>query len=160
RLDLGVGRQPDGTAVMTVVDALRAAIRAEDSAIFTYGVMTAFTRNDVRGRVAADIAAHRVQRSALAAALVKAGGQAPAPAAGYRLPQAVTDVRSAAHAAVAAEDDTSSAHRALVEQAETNGQRQLGVDGLTGSAIRAVYWRGVADITPTAVVLPGDARAK
>ena len=42
---------------MTVVDALREAIRAEDAAIFTYGVMTAFTRSDVRGRVAADIAA-------------------------------------------------------------------------------------------------------
>ncbi len=145
---------------MTVVDALREAIRAEDAAIFTYGVMTAFTRSDVRGRVAADIAAHRVQRSALAAALVKAGGQAPAPAAGYRIPQAVTDLRSAGRAAVDAENDTSSAHRSLVERAETDAQRQLGVDGLTASAVRAVYWRGVADITPTTVVLPGDARAK
>ena len=33
-----------------------AAVRAEDAAIFTYGVMTAFTRNDVRSHVAVDIA--------------------------------------------------------------------------------------------------------
>lgn len=145
---------------MTAVDALRAAIRAEDAAIFTYGVMTAFTRNDVRGRVAADIAAHRIQRRALAAALVKAGGQVPAPAAGYRLAHPVTDVRSAGRAAVTAEDDTASTHRALVERSDTDAQRQLGVDGLTGSAVRAVYWRGVGDVTPTAVVLPGDARSK
>ena len=79
-LDLGVGRQPDGTAVMTVVDALRAAIRAEDSAIFTYGVMTAFTRNDGRGR-----SRHRRPPSPAQCSRRGTGqpaGSGPAPAAG------------------------------------------------------------------------------
>ncbi|GAA3041359.1 ferritin-like domain-containing protein [Gordonia defluvii] len=145
---------------MTVVDALSAAVRAEDAAIFTYGVMTAFTRNDVRSHVAVDIAAHRVRRRALADALVKAGGQVPAPAPGYQLTVPITDVRSAGRAAVAAENDTAITHRVLVEQADTDALRQLGVDGLTESAVRAVYWRGVAAITPTAIAMPGDPRAK
>ncbi len=143
---------------MTVSDALTAAVRAEDAAIFTYGVLTAFTRNAVRGRVAVDIAAHRVRRRDLAVALTAAGGQVPAPAAGYQLPQPVTDLRSVGRAAVAAENDTAVAHRALVEQADTDALRASGVEGLTGSAVRAVYWRGVAGITPTAVALPGDTR--
>ncbi|GED97656.1 ferritin-like domain-containing protein [Gordonia crocea] len=143
---------------MTVADALTAVIRAEDAAIFTYGVMTAFTRNDVRSRLAVDIAAHRVRRRAAADALVKLGGHVPAAAAGYQLPVPVTDVRSAGRAAVAAENDTAVAYRALVEQADTDALRRLGVDGLTESSVRAVYWRGVAGITPTAVALPGDPR--
>ncbi|GAB10908.1 hypothetical protein GOARA_063_01070 [Gordonia araii NBRC 100433] len=145
---------------MTVTDALTAAIRAEDAAIFTYGVLTAFTRNDVRSQVAVDIAAHRVLRRSLAESLTKAGGQVPTPAAGYRLPQQVTDVRSAGSAAVRAEEDAATAYRALVEQAESDQLRQTGVEGLTDSAVRAAYWRGVAGISPTVVAVPGDPRIK
>ncbi|MFT4201856.1 ferritin-like domain-containing protein [Gordonia sp. (in: high G+C Gram-positive bacteria)] len=145
---------------MTVPDALAAAVRAEDAAIFTYGVLTAFTRNDVRARVAVDIAAHRVRRRDLADALTASGGQAPTPAPGYQLPQKITDLRSAGRAAVEAETETQAAYRALVEQADTDQLRRMACDGLTESAVRAVYWRGIAGIDPTVIAVPGDPRVK
>lgn len=145
---------------MTVADALTAALKAEDAAIFTYGVLTAFTRNDVRSRLAVDIAAHRVRRRALAEDLTKTGTPVPNPASGYRLPVKVTDVRSAGRAAVEAEVETQVAYRSVVEQADTDALRRFGAESLAESAVRAVYWRGVAGIDPTVIAMPGDPRVK
>ncbi|MFT3899822.1 MAG: ferritin-like domain-containing protein [Gordonia sp. (in: high G+C Gram-positive bacteria)] len=145
---------------MTVNDSLAAAVRAEDAAIFTYGVLTAFTRYDVRSRVADDIAAHRVRRRDVAEALTAGGGQVPTRAPGYRLPDKVSDLKSAGRAAVDAETETQIAYRALVEQADTDQLRTMAVEALTESAVRAVYWRGIAGISPAAIAVPGDPREK
>ncbi|EGD55710.1 ferritin-like domain-containing protein [Gordonia neofelifaecis] len=136
--------------------ALDAAADAENTAVFTYGVITAFTAGDVRNTVAEYIAAHRVRRDQLNEALLAAGQPERTPAAGYTLPIEVTDEASSAKAALAAENDCEHAYRALLEQAESSPVRRIAVDGLTDCALRSSYWRGIAGQKPLTVAFPGQ----
>ncbi|MGB3699468.1 MAG: ferritin-like domain-containing protein [Gordonia sp. (in: high G+C Gram-positive bacteria)] len=141
---------------MTHVTALNAAVDAENTAVFTYGVITAFTTGAVRSTVAEDIAAHRVRRDQLNGVLLAAGESERTPAPGYLLPVEVSDQQTAAKAALAAEDDCAKAYRALLEQAERPEVRRLAVEGLTDCALRAAAWRGVAGLSPRTVAFPGQ----
>ncbi|MBM7367614.1 ferritin-like domain-containing protein [Gordonia hydrophobica] len=141
---------------MSQNDALDAAADAENAAVFTYGVLTAFTTREVRTTVAEDIAAHRVRRDQLNEKLLDAGRDERTPAPGYTLPVEVTDQESAAKAAITAERDCETAYRALIEQASDASVRRIGVDGLTDCALRSSYWRGVAGATPRTVAFPGQ----
>ncbi|ALG84560.1 ferritin-like domain-containing protein [Gordonia phthalatica] len=141
---------------MTQTTALNDAADAENTAVFTYGVITAFTERDVRTTVAENIAAHRVRRDQLNEKLLAAGESERTPAAGYTLPVDVTDQDTAAKAATAAERDCETAYRALLEQADDSSVRRIALDGLTDCALRASYWRGVAGVTPLTVAFPGQ----
>lgn len=141
---------------MTQNDALNTAADAENTAVFVYGVMTAFTARDVRTTVAEDVAAHRVRRDQLNEKLLSAGQPERTPAPGYRLPVEVTDQKSAANAALAAEGDCETAYRALLEQATDAPVRRIAVDGLTECALRSSYWRTVAGVSPLTVAFPGQ----
>lgn len=141
---------------MTQTEAINNAVDAENAAVFTDGVITAFTTGDVRTAVAEQIAEHRVRRDQLNEALLEAGQPEQTAAAGYKLPVDVTDQASAATAALAAETDCEKAYRALLEQAEAAPVRRIAVDGLTDSAVRASYWRGIAKISPLTEAFPGQ----
>lgn len=135
--------------------ALASVVEAEHSAVFTYGVLTAFTTGATRSAVAKYIAEHRARRDECNRALVTAGGTARETAAGYVLPNQVTDAASAARAALTAETDTAATYRSLAERADTVELRRLAVDGLTDCALRAADWREAAGIKPSTVALPG-----
>ena len=141
---------------MTQTSALNDAADAENTAVFTYGVITAFTKRDVRTTVAEYIAAHRVRRDELNEKLLAAGESERTPAPGYTLPVQVTDQDTAAKAVIAAERDCETAYRALLEKAEENSVRRLALDGLVDCALRSAYWRGVAGVSPLTVALPGQ----
>lgn len=141
---------------MTQTTALTAAADAENTAVFTYGVITAFTEHTVRATVAEDIAAHRVRRDQLNEKLLAGGEAERTPASGYTLPVEVTDQDTAAEVALAAERDCETAYRALIEQAEDTSVRRIAVDALTDCALRASYWRGVAGVKPLTVAFPGQ----
>lgn len=140
---------------MTQVDALSTAADAENTAIFVYGLATAFATDDDRAAVGTYIAAHRVRRDALNNALVTAGSNERVPAAGYTLPFDVTDGATAGKAILQAENTCAQAYRALVEQASDTAARRLGVDGLTDSALRIAHWRASQGVSPTTVPFPG-----
>lgn len=137
-------------------DALGKAVDAENAAIFTYGVITAFVSGSRRAAVSRDVAAHRARRDALAEAIRSSGAKAPEAAAGYTLPVAVADSGSAARAALAAESDCEAAFRALLEKAGSADARRLGVDGLTETALRAARWRVELRVLPTTEAFPGS----
>ncbi|MDL9936297.1 ferritin-like domain-containing protein [Gordonia sp. ABSL1-1] len=137
------------------ISALGAATAAENAAIFTYGVITAFAAPARRRTIVEQISAHRARRDALERAITAAGGVPPAAPAGYTLPVEVTGPTSAARAALAAENDCARAYRALLEQAETPEARRIGVDGLDDSAVRIAYWRAALGISPATLAFPG-----
>ncbi|AZG44086.1 ferritin-like domain-containing protein [Gordonia insulae] len=136
-------------------DALAAAIDAENAAIFTYGVATAYVSAARRVTVAEYIAAHRVRRDSLVAALTAAGGTVPQQAAGYTLPVTVDDSVSAVRALLAAEVDCTVAYRALLEKGSDTAARRQGLDGLTESTVRAANWRVALRDSPVTVAFPG-----
>ncbi|AZZ81960.1 MULTISPECIES: ferritin-like domain-containing protein [Gordonia] len=137
-------------------DPLVVAADAENAAIFTYGVITAFVAA-ARRRMVGDYAAeHRARRDEIDRAITAAGGTPPLAAAGYTLPVEVTDPETAARAALAAEVDCTTAYRALLEQADDEPGRRIGVDGLSDSAVRAATWRALLQETPVTVAFPGS----
>lgn len=141
---------------MSQNSALNSAVDAENTAVFTYGVLTAFTTGDVRRTVAQDIVDHRVRRDELNEILQADGQPERTPAPGYKLPDEVTDQSSAARTAMAAEVDCEKAYRALLEQATDGAVRRSAVDGLAACALRSSYWRGIAGISPRTVAFPGQ----
>lgn len=136
--------------------ALTTAADSENAAIFTYGVITAFISTARRSMLEDFIAEHRSARDALNSAIVAAGGTAPSAAPGYTLPIEVTDPVSAVKVALAAEVDCTVAYRALLEQADSDSARTLGIDGLSASALRAAQWRVVLGDKPVTVAFPGS----
>ncbi|PKZ67263.1 DUF4439 domain-containing protein [Gordonia terrae] len=136
-------------------DPLAVAAEAENAAVFTYGVITAFVAASRRRTVADYADAHRARRDEIERAIEAAGNTPPPAAAGYTLPVEVTDPTTAARAALAAEIDCTVAYRALLEQADETGRR-IGVDGLTESSVRAARWRVVLQESPVTVAFPGS----
>ncbi|MGW0035864.1 ferritin-like domain-containing protein [Gordonia sp. NPDC003376] len=140
---------------MSTIESLTAAADAENAAIFTYGVITAFVTAARRPTVNENIAAHRTARDAVGAAITAAGGTPPLAAAGYTLPVDVTDPLSAAKVALAAEVDCTVAYRAVLEQSDDEKAHTLAVDELTASARRASDWRVALGDKPATVAFPG-----
>ncbi|ANY23270.1 MULTISPECIES: ferritin-like domain-containing protein [Gordonia] len=137
-------------------DPLAVAAEAENAAVFTYGVITAFVAASRRRTVADYADAHRARRDEIERAIEAAGNTPPPAAAGYTLPVEVTDPTTAARAALAAEIDCTVAYRALLEQADDETGRRIGVDGLTESSVRAARWRVVLQESPVTVAFPGS----
>ncbi|MEO9328735.1 ferritin-like domain-containing protein [Gordonia aurantiaca] len=147
---------PDSATGGPSGDPLVAAADAENAAIFTYGVITAFVAASRRRMVSDLEAQHRARRDEIAHAITAAGGTPPVAAAGYTMPIDVTGPESAARIALIAEEDCATAYRALLEQADDEAGRRIGVDGLSESAVRAAAWRVVLKESPVTVAFPGS----
>ncbi|GAB07101.1 DUF4439 domain-containing protein [Gordonia amarae] len=137
-------------------DALKVVVASEHAALFTYGVITAFTTSTRRKTVDEFTAAHRAARDTAAEAMRSAGATPPDQEPGYVLPVKVTDPVSAAKVALAAETDSAVAYRSLLEKAGSPAVRQIGLDGLTACASRAAQWRAALKQSPYTVALPGS----
>ncbi|MGC3971832.1 MAG: DUF4439 domain-containing protein [Pirellulales bacterium] len=137
-------------------DGLTAALKSEYAAVYAYGIVQAYSLAARQTSAAEFIAAHRAQRDALAAALIATGVAAPAAAPAYNLPLQAKDATSAAELAVAAEEDCAQAHRELLADAGSDGNRRLGLTGLTGAATRAARWRIALDAQPSTPAFPGS----
>lgn len=137
------------------IDALTDVVAAEDAAIFTYGLITAFAAPARRSTIDEYSAEHRAAREEAAQALRDAGVTPPDLAAGYTLPIEVTDSVTAAQAALIAEDDTAVAYRSLLERGTDESARRIGLTGLTASALRAAGWRAALRQSPFTVAFPG-----
>ncbi|BDH56944.1 ferritin-like domain-containing protein [Tsukamurella sp. PLM1] len=136
-------------------EAVSAAIAAEHSAVYLYGIVEAFAAPTRRAEIAKYTAEHRAQRDALIGVLSAAGVQSPVAAAAYTPPEPVTDPVSAAKVAVVIEDDSAAAHRAVLSHGDGDGVRHLGTTGLGAAAVRAARWRVALGTSPVTAPFPG-----
>lgn len=144
-----------GTASGDAVDALQAALSAENMVVWAYGLSTAFVKGDNAKAVNTAAVNHRARRD-VCQRVVRAAGVEPAPAqVGYRTPKPVTDENSAMELLAVAEGDAAGAWRALLERTEDAALRGTGLDGLVYAAVNATHWRKLTGQVPSAAALPG-----
>ncbi|TQF66998.1 DUF4439 domain-containing protein [Rhodococcus spelaei] len=141
-----------GPEQQSLVDALK----AEHAAVYAYGVIAAFSNPTRAAQISADAAAHRVQRDATTDALAAASVAAPGAETGYTLPFPVTDPTTAIQLAAQVEADTAVAWRSVIERAQSEPTRAMGVEALTEAALRGARWRAVLGVAPPTVPFPGQ----
>jgi hypothetical protein len=135
--------------------ALFDAIATEHGAIYGYGVVSAHSTAEDNALVAESMAQHRARREEALVMLAEHSVTPPLPAAGYELPLEVTDPGDAAELAVRMESDTATAWRAVLEQAQTTGDRGFAVTAMTQAAVLAARWNQVLGIPQITTAFPG-----
>src|SRR5690242_17109419 len=137
-----------GQTAATETAALRDALAAEHTAVWGYGVVGDELGPDARATVTAHQTAHRDVRDRLTALLEDRKAD-PVPAkAAYELPFPVLSAVDAAKLAVVLEDGVESAWVHVLGGAAGRDVRQLAVDTLGATEVRAVAWRSAAGQTP------------
>lgn len=131
------------------------AVAAEHAAIYGYGLVSAHVLPDDNELVSESVAQHRDRREAAIAMLKDRQLTAPLPASGYQLPMVVTAQKSAAKLAIRMESDCAVAWRAVLEQTDSDTDREFGTTALTQCAVQAARWRRVLGAWPVTVAFPG-----
>ncbi len=135
--------------------ALYDAVAAEHAAIYGYGVVSAHSlpiRNDL---VSAALAEHRKRREQAVSLLAERSVPVPLPAIGYQLPSVVDSPTDAARLAVLMENDCAVAWRAVLEQTDSEQDREFAGTALTQCAVVASLWREVLGAWPVTEAFPG-----
>ena len=125
------------------VAALQAALAAENSAVYGYGVAGAHLAGARRAAAVRNWVAHQDARDALTAMLTARGAQPVAAAAAYALPFGVHSAAAAVTLATVLEDRLSAAYLGLVGLSDPV-LRAFGARAVTAAALRAAAWRGSA----------------
>jgi hypothetical protein len=128
---------------------------AADGALFDAAAGEHGVTPEANQLVSDSLAGHRELREEAIARLIARNVTPPIPAIGYELPFGVDGPTDAAKLAVRMEEDSSTAWRAVLEQAKAGDDRELAVTALTRSAVTAATWRGVLGVVPTTVAFPG-----
>ncbi len=131
------------------------AVAAEHAAIYGYGVVSAHVMPDDNELVSQSVAEHRDRREAALGILSERSVKAPLPAPGYQLPMVVGSQKSAAKLAVRMESDCAVAWRAVLEQTDSDSDREFGTKALTQCAVLAARWRKVLGAWPVTEAFPG-----
>ena len=121
--------------------ALKAALAAENAAVFGYGVAGAQMSGRQRAQAERDWVRHERARDVLTGLLVSRGGEPPPAAPGYGLPFPVHNARTAAALAAYLEDQVTAAYLELVGLPDPR-LRVLGASEVKAAALRATSWRG------------------
>lgn len=135
--------------------ALLDALDAEYAAVYAYGLVAAYASPERGKLIAEHTAAHRARRDATIDALTAEGADAPPPEPAYTVPAPVTDPISAAQLAATVESDTAVAWCSVVERADTDTARRMGVEALTESAVRLAVWQAILGVSPSTTPFPG-----
>ena len=98
---------------------------------------------------------HRQRREAAVAMLTERSVAVPLPAPGYQLPIPVKNWTDAAKLAIRMEDDCAVAWRAVMEQSDSEQDREFGLTALTQCAVMAARWRRVLGAWPVIQAFPG-----
>jgi len=133
---------------MQPVPALQAALAAEHTAVYGYGIAGALLAGGAQAAALADWRTHEQARDTLEAMIVKLGATPVAASPAYALPFAVNDARSARRLAAALEDGVTQAYLGLVAVSDTT-LRTFGALAMQPPANRAAEWRG------SSVAFPG-----
>ncbi|MFR9730767.1 DUF4439 domain-containing protein [Saccharopolyspora sp. MS10] len=139
--------------------ALNSALRAENAAVWTYELVTAFVSGEqVRAAVEEATGVHERHRDEAQRVIRGTGAAPPAASPAYSLPDPVTDEGSAIRALIAAERDCQIGWRAVLERTEPDADpavRRTALGALTTAATRATRWRLTIGQTPAAEPEPG-----
>jgi hypothetical protein len=129
------------------VQALQAALAAEDAAIFGYGVAGAHLSGNRRSTAEQYWTGHNEARDTLTAMITALGAAPVAGQAFYRLPFEVNDAASAAELAVHLEEGVTRAYLGIVAVGDPR-LRTFGALAMQASAERAAFWRGTTEAFP------------
>jgi hypothetical protein len=123
------------------VAALQAALAAENSAIYGYGVAGAHLTGARRAAAVRNWVGHENARDAITAMLTARGAQPAAAAAAYQLPFDVHNATAAVALMTLLEDRLSAAYLGLAGLADP-ALRTFGARAVRAAALRAATWRG------------------
>jgi hypothetical protein len=132
---------------VSLVQALQAALAAENAAIFGYAVAGAHLSGARKTAAEQDWTGHTEARDTLATMISALGATPAAAQAYYRLPFAVHNATTATALAAYLEDGVTRAYLGLVA---VNGEkwRTFGALAMQASAQRAAFWRGATQAFP------------
>jgi hypothetical protein len=145
----------DQTSAAGEAEALNVALAAEHAAVWGYGVVGAALPADKRDLAAAAENAHRDARDRLVALVAERGADPVGAEGGYELPFPVLSEVDAATLAVTLEDGVAAAYVRVLGDAAEKRPRQLAVDALATTEVRAVAWRTRAKQQPVTEPFPG-----
>jgi len=132
---------------VSAVQALQAALAAEDAAVFGYGVVGAHLSGNRKSAAEQDWTGHNEARDGLAAMISGLGATPVAAQAFYQLPFGVHNAASASALAAYLEDGVTRAYLGVV--AVSNRRlRTFGALAMQNSAERATFWRGTTQAFP------------
>jgi len=151
-----VSPSPSPGSGQAAVRALRAALTAENTAVYGYGVAGAHLTGARRAAAVRDWVAHETARDTLTAMLTARGGQPAAAAAAYALPFGVHNAAKAVSLAALLEDRVAAVYLGLVALSEPS-LRAFGAAGVRTAALRAAAWRGSTLAFPGFEVAPPSA---
>jgi Domain of unknown function (DUF4439) len=132
---------------VSAVQALQAALAAEDAAIFGYGVAGAHLSGSRKSAAEQYWTGHNQARDTLTAMISALGATPVAARALYQLPFEVHDAASAAALAAYLEDGVTRAYLGVVAVSDQR-LRTFGALAMQGSAERAAFWRGTTEAFP------------
>ena len=136
---------------MTQLEALQAALAGEHAAMYGVGVAGG-KLSGARFKAATDsYEQHRDNRDHLSALVVAAGETPVAAEPAYDLPQAVTNVATAAALVLLIERRVAAVYGDLVEAAEQPAVRAFAIESLLAAASAQVAWGGAPVAFPGAV---------
>ena len=135
------------TGSVSLVQAMQAALAAENAAIFGYGVAGAHLSGTRKTAAEQDWTGHNKARDTLTTMISGLGATPAAAQAYYRLPFAVHNATTATALAAYLEDGVTRAYLGLVA---VSGQkwRTFGALAMQTSAQRAAFWRGTTQAFP------------
>lgn len=137
------------------IDGLQAALRAEHSAIWGYGVVGAVMSPEGRPAVRDVDAAHRALRDELAD-LIRVRGAEPDPAeASYELPFPVADPVRALELAALLEGGVAKGYAFAISQADSQRAKAFSLTALIDAALRQTTWQQQAGVVPITPEFPG-----
>jgi len=146
---------PPGPLTPDALAALQSALSAEQAAVWAYGLVAAYAR-DQAAMVAEARSGHLLRRDATSARIVASGATAPEPAAAYQVSVAVTDPGSALMLAQDIETDAAAAWRVVIGSTDDAELRGFALSGLSDAAVRLAMWKQVVGTSPATVPFPGQ----
>ena len=123
------------------IRALQAALAAENSAVYGYGVAGAHLTGARRATAVRYWVAHENARDTLTSMLTAMGGQPVATAAAYQLPFPIHSALAAVSLAALLEDRVTAVYLGLVAL-DDPALRAFGAAAARTAALRAAAWRG------------------
>lgn len=158
--DGSVVQSPTGTPSSAplpaeTVTALQTALSAEQAAVWAYGLVAAYDKDDA-AMVEQDRSGHLLRRDATAARLVAGGAAVTEPAPAYSTPVVPTDAASARQLAQAIEADAAAGWRLVLGSTDDAELRGFALTGLSDAAVRMAMWKKAAGAAPVTVPFPGQ----
>jgi len=135
--------------------ALREALAAEHAAVWGYGVVGAALEPGSQAGAQVSETAHRDVRDRVVALLTERNADPVRAEGAYDLPFPVLSPADASALAVVLEDGVSAAWVRVLDQAVERTTRELAMEALTATEVRAVSWRIAAGQTPVTRAFPG-----